>query len=837
MPTLLTLPEEMILHWILPPLAESTSSLQSLRLVHPYLRALVDHESIWRLKVVRELNLPALATARSKSSKSWKRLYIGIVQSKAYTWGEDTFGRLGVDAMGLHPKIRRLLPRMGVPFPFRLDLNKVITLPDSASVSDTFGAPVSLQASGWGFNTLTSKGKVIAWGQLHEVDFGNNRPVPGVVQLPDNVTVKSIACGRQHAVALAKQRKAKTNGSAADEAEETIVIEWRSWAFSLHMADVNGLSHSAEEEEQYLSIADADEAREHGTSTHVRYDEIFRKIVQVEAGWDFSVSLVSVRARCSATGKTREVGQETYFWKCNWVTQARSPGQNFGEEHAEDEGADSEAPREVDVEEDINNEELQQRASTPSPKLLERFIAPVRLKAFPGSTATASIHSGDSTRSWLNADKITQLAAGDQFIAALTERGDIYELDVSSDVDGFVTHHQPPLTAHPMSEDGLQFAEQSRRFYSTVMAATADMPGIRLREWRKLERYCQVDLIREELTHAGVQHIVSGRPDEQIRVTHISAHFKNFAACSVPSATAANVDHHDDDDGVAAALRSQGFVLLSRSETSAISPKPTIIPSLQGAGVIKVSFGDWHSAALTDDGRVLTWGQYSRGALGIWDSLPMDERDHARWWSENALDPDDDGTDGSGGRWGMGIRRQPEGGNVIPLPRVIRSGPRQMRSGLLDRIRGRSPQPTASPEKREQPLQQLSKVESEQKAYNRFIWQRLRPRALPESIQQPKRVLFDDDFDTSTVMQKRPDDLSGAFVFDIALSGWHSGALVLGNCSAPTEGAPVREKMKSLTIETGHQRATQELSHLAGSSSASQDASTPSTRSVGPQPS
>ena len=46
---------------------------------------------------------------------------------------------------------------------------------------------------------------------------------------------------------------------------------------------------------------------------------------------------------------------------------------------------------------------------------------------------------------------------------------------------------------------------------------------------------------------------------------------------------------------------------------------PTIIPELQNRSVISVVLGDYHFGALTSSGKLLTWGQYCKGALGLGD--------------------------------------------------------------------------------------------------------------------------------------------------------------------------------------------------------------------------
>ena len=46
---------------------------------------------------------------------------------------------------------------------------------------------------------------------------------------------------------------------------------------------------------------------------------------------------------------------------------------------------------------------------------------------------------------------------------------------------------------------------------------------------------------------------------------------------------------------------------------------PDIIPELQNRSVISVVVGRDHFGALTSSGKLLTWGKYSRGALGLGD--------------------------------------------------------------------------------------------------------------------------------------------------------------------------------------------------------------------------
>jgi alpha-tubulin suppressor-like RCC1 family protein len=61
-----------------------------------------------------------------------------------------------------------------------------------------------------------------------------------------------------------------------------------------------------------------------------------------------------------------------------------------------------------------------------------------------------------------------------------------------------------------------------------------------------------------------------------------------------------------------AVYTTDGQVLLGKiSNTEAL-----ILPDLQNKNICKVSFGDYHCGALTNDGKLYTWGNFSSGALG-----------------------------------------------------------------------------------------------------------------------------------------------------------------------------------------------------------------------------
>ena len=55
---------------------------------------------------------------------------------------------------------------------------------------------------------------------------------------------------------------------------------------------------------------------------------------------------------------------------------------------------------------------------------------------------------------------------------------------------------------------------------------------------------------------------------------------------------------------------------------------PRVIPELQYKSVISVVLGDYHYGALTSTGKLLTWGAYSNGALGLGDPKDIEPGQH-----------------------------------------------------------------------------------------------------------------------------------------------------------------------------------------------------------------
>ncbi|KAF9006072.1 regulator of chromosome condensation 1/beta-lactamase-inhibitor protein II [Cyathus striatus] len=117
--------------------------------------------------------------------------------------------------------------------------------------------------------------------------------------------------------------------------------------------------------------------------------------------------------------------------------------------------------------------------------------------------------------------------------------------------------------------------------------------------WEYLPKFSDINEIRENLTlqNSASNGKNGGFPPKTMQITHISANFMYFTAYSTGSSS---------------------VVLLGDCNTTPES-EPKVIAALQNKAVISVVIGDYHNAALTATGKLLTWGAFSAGALGLGD--------------------------------------------------------------------------------------------------------------------------------------------------------------------------------------------------------------------------
>ncbi|KZS90777.1 RCC1/BLIP-II protein [Sistotremastrum niveocremeum HHB9708] len=135
-----------------------------------------------------------------------------------------------------------------------------------------------------------------------------------------------------------------------------------------------------------------------------------------------------------------------------------------------------------------------------------------------------------------------------------------------------------------------------------VLTIGLDDEGLRPSgSWEYLPNFCDGTKVRENGAFAEQNVPVP----ENIQITHISAHFRDFVAYSPGSSSIVLLSPHGEAAHTTANVHAR------------------IIGGLQNRSVISVHLGDYHYGALTSDGKLLTWGQFSTGALGLGDPAQL----------------------------------------------------------------------------------------------------------------------------------------------------------------------------------------------------------------------
>ena len=99
---------------------------------------------------------------------------------------------------------------------------------------------------------------------------------------------------------------------------------------------------------------------------------------------------------------------------------------------------------------------------------------------------------------------------------------------------------------------------------------------------------------------------------EKMHITHISAHFQTFVAYSAGPQAVVLMGKFNTDDSLPVPAPHLRTPL-----------KPIVHRNLQYQSVISVVLGDYHYGALTAMGKLLTWGAYSKGALGLGNPIDI----------------------------------------------------------------------------------------------------------------------------------------------------------------------------------------------------------------------
>ncbi|CAO1616471.1 unnamed protein product [Sympodiomycopsis kandeliae] len=411
----------------------------------------------------------------------------------------------------------------------------------------------------------------------------------------------------------------------------------------------------------------------------IHHSELDSHVEQVEAGWDFTVALIHHQ---QATNQAQE------------AANARERTSQVVYWH-NDWVTDDAVAAKIGDSDRVELHGVRRVTLPPLPS--------------PSQTVLDEMQEEDNSKHQL----ITKIGAGDQWVVALTASGLIYRLQTSL-----------PNAMHD------RHASHALSFVFSSGAAC----------WRLMDKFClpsrisQLPVFKDD---EQLQNMIK----PSLRITHISAQFRNFVA-------------YTPADASGEAEQSSSVVLLGGG-----SDTPEVKKELQGIGVVKISVGDWHFGALTASGKVFTWGAWSKGALGTWDSLPFSDRQQ-QLQRGTPTGPVNRLRQVRGparrgmpfGRIGFGGRGMTGGGSQSTAP-----GRPATDAGEEDEVSYDSPTRA----------EEVEPVED--------VWQqRMRARIVPrqDGIPVPTEVVFDPE-----VRRRIPD--RDYFAFNIAFAGWHSAAITI----------------------------------------------------------
>ncbi|KAK8869686.1 hypothetical protein IAR55_000254 [Kwoniella newhampshirensis] len=283
--TLTDIPSEVVLEHLLPVL--SIKEITSLSAVNRQLHALTSDPTFWRLKTTTDFAFSPSALPPSPSSSWWKRVYLGLLQPRAFVWGSSDHGRLGGAELG--QSVRRFGRFVDSPAEIVIGDAEAGGRTWTESFGDTLrsvvggGGPttrrsaagvgegqeegkagvVELQAGGWSFTARCSDGSVWVWGQLDGTIIRFRAPswedkncqCPEPTKIPLPCKAEAISAGRRHLLVLDA---------------DNLVWELRAWGKAYH--------HTA----PALTAPS-----NYGTNRHPPH------IVQLSTGWDHSAALAS----------------------------------------------------------------------------------------------------------------------------------------------------------------------------------------------------------------------------------------------------------------------------------------------------------------------------------------------------------------------------------------------------------------------------------------------------------------------------------------------------------------------------------------------------------------
>ncbi|KAF8249576.1 RCC1/BLIP-II [Wilcoxina mikolae CBS 423.85] len=126
------------------------------------------------------------------------------------------------------------------------------------------------------------------------------------------------------------------------------------------------------------------------------------------------------------------------------------------------------------------------------------------------------------------------------------------------------------------------------------------------------------DLLDDDVAVAPMELLNFSAPQGQPRIDRVEGRFRKFAVFNKNGLVhIMETDNLESAREVTLAAAGAQVSYLDAMKTDAISPR--IIEGLDKYNIVDVAFGDWHCLALTDTGKVLSWGTESQGcgSLGL----------------------------------------------------------------------------------------------------------------------------------------------------------------------------------------------------------------------------
>jgi len=217
---------------------------------------------------------------------------------------------------------------------------------------------------------------------------------------------------------------------------------------------------------------------------------------------------------------------------------------------------------------------------------------------------------------------VVQVSCGDKFSLVLDEFGNVYSFGTGRNSQ---TGQETRIRAPPQRVRGALAKRRVRYVVAGHSSSAAVSEDGEVFEWGLLHFNPDKEQNAASIEVHGIR-----RPENE----H-SAQLRRLLQESTRLYLQANVDENDDEDDdmnatIAEAKQQQaedeaaqtvdgdsGVVNLRTRRK--VFPLPTLVESLKGIKVAKVSLGAAHVAALTEDGRVFTKGYNDRGQLGLGD--------------------------------------------------------------------------------------------------------------------------------------------------------------------------------------------------------------------------